>query len=144
MNLSARWRAWRFVHPDFPASAASGLRLSPTGGVAMVTDGDSVRQSLHILLTTLPGERVMRPEYGCELRRLVFMPNDDTTAGLAMHYVRQAVERWEARAEILRLDAGPHPERPEVLEIRLLYRLRGSPHGGEEIVVPVDLNGGAA
>jgi hypothetical protein len=48
----------------------------------------------------------MRPEYGCNLRRLVFAPNDETTAGLAIHYVRQAIEQWEPRVEILSLDAS--------------------------------------
>ena len=67
----------------------------------MVEDDASIRQSLLLLLSTSPGERVMRPDYGCSLRRLVFAPNDDTTAGLAIHYVRQAVERWEPRVEIL-------------------------------------------
>ena len=43
----------------------------------------------------------MRPDYGCELHRLVFSPNDDTTAGLAIHYVRRALERWEPRVEVL-------------------------------------------
>ena len=41
----------------------------------------------------------MRPGYGCHLFRLAFAPNDDTTAGLAIHYVRQALERWEPRIE---------------------------------------------
>jgi len=46
------------------------------------------------------GERVLRPEYGCDLHRLVFSPNDATTAGLAVHYVRAALLRWEPRIEI--------------------------------------------
>ena len=66
----------------------------------------SVRQAILLLLSTRPGERVMRPTYGCDLHRLVFSPNDDTTAGLAIHYVRQALERWEPRIEVIRLDAG--------------------------------------
>jgi hypothetical protein len=68
----------------------------------------------------------MRPDYGCDLHRLVFSPNDDTTAGLAIHYVRQALERWEPRIEILRLDAGADEIFPERLNIVLDYRLRSS------------------
>jgi len=83
-------RAWRFLHPDFDPGA-SGLQLSPRGALALVEDEEAVRQALLLLLTTTPGERVMRPDYGCELARLVFAPNDDTTAGLAIHYVRRAV-----------------------------------------------------
>ncbi len=122
-----RYRAWRFVHPDLVstgATASAGLQVSPRGRIEMVEGDESIRQSLLLLLSTTPGERVMRPGYGCNLRRLVFSPNDDTTAGLAIHYVRRAIERWEPRIEILGLDAGPDPEEPGRLEIVLEYRVR--------------------
>ena len=49
----------------------------------MVQYNDSIRQAILLLFSTRPGERVMRPDYGCDIHRLVFSPNDDTTAGLA-------------------------------------------------------------
>ncbi len=118
-------RAWRFNHPDFDSNAAgSGLQLNHTGEIAMVDGVVAVRQSILLLLSTMPGERVMRPEYGCDLHRLVFEPNDATTAGLAMHYVREALDRWEPRAEILHLDASPGRNDLDCLEIVLEYRAR--------------------
>lgn len=104
-------RAWRFVHPaiDLPAVVAErtpGLHVDATGGIDVVEGDACVRQSILLLLSTTRGERVMRPDYGCDLHRLVFSPNDATTAGLAIHYVRTAVERWEPRARVLRIDAG--------------------------------------
>src|SRR5687767_9540813 len=96
-----------FLHPDFDRTkTGSGLSLSPTGGVAMVDGHAAIRQSVLLLLSTIPGERVMRPRYGCELNRLIFQPNDATTAGLAVHYVRRAIERFEPRVEIVGLSAG--------------------------------------
>jgi phage baseplate assembly protein W len=92
----------------------------------MVDDHDSVRQAILLLLSTIPGERVMRPDYGCQLHRLVFSPNDETTAGLAIHYVRQALDRWEPRIDVLRLDAERNPEDPEQLIISLEYRVRAT------------------
>jgi len=92
----------------------------------MVDDHDSVRQAILLLLSTIPGERVMRPDYGCLLHRLVFSPNDETTAGLAIHYVRQALDRWEPRIDILRLDAERSPEDAEQLIISLEYRVRAT------------------
>jgi phage baseplate assembly protein W len=89
----------------------------------MVDDTLSIRQSILIILSTVPGERVLRPDFGCDLYRLVFSPNDDTTAGLAIHYVRKALERWEKRITITALDAGPHPSNPEILEITMRYRI---------------------
>lgn len=124
MNSRHR-RSWQFVHPDFAAEGAeTGLSISPGGGIAMVEQPASIRQAILILLTTLPGERVMRPSYGCDLFKLVFSPNDDTTAGLAIHFVRKALERWEPRVEILQLDASRNPDEPDQLDISLGYKIR--------------------
>lgn len=131
-----RYNAWRFRYPYVQApadepdeifeltDASTGLGISPTGGIDMIDEQASVRQSILLLLSTIPGERVMRPDYGCELHRLVFSPNDNTTSGLAIHYVRQALDRWEPRAQVIHLDAGPNPDNPERLDILLEYRLR--------------------
>lgn len=120
-------RGWLFVHPDYDVGPdAAGLRISPRGGIETVAATASVRQAILLLLSTLPGERVMRPDYGCELHRLLFAPNDDTTAGLAIFYVRRALERWEPRIEIMQLDANRHPERAELLEVTLEYRVRAT------------------
>jgi phage baseplate assembly protein W len=92
----------------------------------MVEEEASVRQAILLLLSTSPGERVMRPGYGCELRKLIFSPNDDTSAGLAIHYVRQALELWEPRIEIVQLDAVRSEEDPASLTVYLEYRVRAS------------------
>jgi uncharacterized protein len=119
-----RYQAWKFIHPDLEANEEfAGLSIAPTGGIEMVSERDSVRQAILLLLSTIPGERVMRPDYGCDLYRLIFSPNDDTTAGLAIHYVRQAIERWEPRAAIEFLDAFPNREDRARLDILLEYRL---------------------
>lgn len=121
----ARNQAWRFLHPQFDQSEAeTGLSVSPTGAIAMVSDDAAVRQALLLLLTTLPGERVMRPDYGCDLHRLVFAPNDATTHGLAIHYVRQAVERWEPRIDLLDINASAAEDDAGRMDIALLYRVR--------------------
>ncbi|HEY0050190.1 MAG TPA: GPW/gp25 family protein [Pyrinomonadaceae bacterium] len=119
-----RYQAWKFIHPDLEANEEfAGLEIAPTGGIEMVAERDSVRQAILLLLSTIPGERVMRPDYGCDLYRLIFSPNDDTTAGLAIHYVKQAIERWEPRAKIEFLDAFPNREDRARLDISLEYRL---------------------
>ncbi|MEZ0387608.1 MAG: GPW/gp25 family protein [Verrucomicrobium sp.] len=121
-------RSWLFVHPDLDRSRVeeSGLVLAPDGGIATATGDAAVRQGLLLLLSTSPGERIMRPAYGCDLRKLVFSPNDYTTAGLARHYVRRAVERWEPRVRILSIDAGPDPQVAERLSISLNYEVLAS------------------
>jgi Bacteriophage baseplate protein W len=135
-----------------------GLVIDPAGTIDTVADDEAIRQSIMLLISTRPGERVMRPEYGCDLSRLVFSPNDDTTAGLAIHFVRQAVERWEPRVEVLRVDAargvaarfrdageaavaasGVDPATR--LEIVLDYRVRATLRA-DSVVIGVDLQEG--
>ena len=126
VRTSGVGRGWRFVHPDLDSgSEAPGMGVNLRGGAAMTDGAALVRQSLLLLLSTVPGERVMRPEYGCWLSRLLFAPNDDTTAGLAIHYVRQAVERFEPRAVIVKLDASFDLLQASVLRLDLQYRVPG-------------------
>jgi phage baseplate assembly protein W len=132
--------AWRFSHPSLD-SGKTGLGTTHTGSIAMACEGESVRQAILLLLSTVPGERVMRSQYGCDLFRLVFSPNDDTTAGLAIHYVRQALQRWEPRIDIERLDARVAPFDPALLEIELAYRIRRTAQR-DLLIYTVGLNGG--
>lgn len=133
-------RGWRFSHPDLDdPGSRSGIVRAPSGAVAMVEGGAAVRQALLLLLTTRPGERVMRPTYGCDVYRLIFSPNDATTAGLAIHYVRRAVEQFEPRIDLERVDAGPHPDRPERIVISVDYRVRLTrQHDVLELELPLD------
>lgn len=121
------FRAWKFAFPDDSIEEPArrppcGLSLTLGGGAEMIEGNASIRQSLLMLLSISPGERVMFPEYGCNLRKLAFEENDDTTAGLAIHYVREAVRRWEPRVHIIRLDARADREEPSRLDIILEYR----------------------
>jgi uncharacterized protein len=119
-------KAIRFLGAGFDAAVTGGLGLTSAGTLAMTEGDETVRQALFMLLSTTPGERLMRPGYGSRLHRLVFAPNDDTTAGLAIHYVRQAIARWEPRVEVIDVDARPDPDDPWRLLIRLDYRVKAS------------------
>lgn len=136
-------RAWRFAaaSADRRAGGVGGIVLEPSGRIALTAGDDAVRQALLLLLSTIPGERVMRPTYGSYLHRLVFSPNDATTAGLAIHYVRQAVERWEHRVEVVDVDAEPSAD-DGVLDVRLTYRVRAT-HTQAAIELAVDVAGRA-
>ena len=121
-----RYRAMQFLHPVLDRAGDGGMRISLHGDLGMVEEAASVRQAILLLLSTLPGERVMRPQYGCNLKQLIFAPNDNTTAGLAIHLVRQALLQWEPRIDIVRIDANRDPDDPTRLNIQLEYRLRRS------------------
>ena len=137
-------RAFRFGVTAGEGSAdESGLALAPTGRLDMVEGPAAIRQAIRLLLQTSPGERVMRPAYGCDLQKLAFAPNDGTTAGLAIHYVREAVKNWEPRIEVLDLDAAADPNQPEVLLISLEYRVLAT-HATDQLNLHVHLGGGSA
>jgi uncharacterized protein len=138
--------AWHFVEPerltyaDRPDRLRWGLEQNSAGGVALVGGDESVRQAVLLLLLTRRGERVMRPEYGCDLHRLVFAPNNAATANIAIHYIRTALTQWEPRIDIVALDASPDAYRPNVLQIELEYQVRTTGHV-EQLALVLDLTG---
>lgn len=136
-------RGWHFAFSGPAQQGRRGLRgvaeLSPN-----LIEGDAVvSQALMMMLSTTPGERVMRPDWGCPLHRLIFQPNDGATAGLAIHYVRQAIDRHEPRAEVLSIDAGADPSDSGQLNLILTYRVRAS--GAQaQLRFTLDLHGAEA
>lgn len=123
MSVS-KYHAWKFNHPDFDSMTAyPGLVCSHDGKVSLVAGAMAIRQSVLLLLSTMPGERIRRPSYGCELYRLTFMPNDPTTHGLAIHYVRQALAKWEPRIKIKNIDACTNVQDASKMELTLNYEI---------------------
>jgi phage baseplate assembly protein W len=137
MRDAPQSRGFRFFHPDLDEPPA-GLRVGPTGAPELVDGVEAVRQAVLLLLSTRPGERVMRPEYGCDLHRVLFAPNDDTTAGLAIHYVRRALERWEPRIAVLAVDANRSEDQEGVLEVTVDYQVRAAQRR-DQVMVSVPL-----
>jgi len=82
-----------------------------------------VAESIRIILGTQYGERLMRPRFGCNLKSLVFAPNDSATANLARYYVTEALARWEPRVEVLEVSVANDASENQLL-IEIVYRLR--------------------
>lgn len=83
----------------------------------------SIQEAIWIILATAPGERVMRPDFGCGLHHLVFAVNEAATLGQVKQEVRDALLRWEPRIEVLNVDTEVRG-RGEVLLINIHYRVR--------------------
>lgn len=81
-------------------------QVTSTGKIRLTREEDELEQAIGIILQTAPGERVMRPEFGCRLHELVFASNDSQTAGLAREYVEAALIRWEPRIRVLDIDVS--------------------------------------
>ena len=100
------------------------LDLDVNGGMAMVSDEESIRQSIWQILSTAPGERVMRPDFGCGMHNLVFAPNTVGTAGQIINEVQEALIKWEPRIDVLTVDAIPDESKPNLLRIAIAYQVR--------------------
>lgn len=102
------------------------LRTDATGSIALVTGEREIEESIRLILATSPGERPMRPEFGCSVHDYVFAPADAATAGDIAYSVRVALERWEPRIElaavVVRFDAIDDG----ALYIDIAYTLRGT------------------
>lgn len=88
-------------------------------------DIQKVKESIVILLGTQYGERLMRPTFGCNLKSLVFAPNNLATANLARHYVMEGLTSGEPR--ILLDDVRVENDNVNgSLNIQIFYRLRST------------------
>jgi phage baseplate assembly protein W len=85
-----------------------------------------IEEAIVMILLTPKGQRVMRPEFGCEIHDLVFAPNDATTAGLATYYVEEALRMWEPRITLRRVDANPDPDDEARLLIHVHYEVNAT------------------
>lgn len=102
-----------------------GLRfpvsLNLNGGVSTSALEENVRQSLFVILGTAPGERLMRPDFGCEIHDLMFAPNNQITAARAQIYCEEAILKFEPRVSKVVCVAGPNPDEPNRLDVRIEY-----------------------
>jgi phage baseplate assembly protein W len=74
--------------------------VNATGGIGMVERDRELAEAIRLVLGTAPGERPMRPEFGCGIHEYVFAPGDGATAGRIAREVRISLERWEPRIEV--------------------------------------------
>ena len=96
------------------------------GAIALVSGREDIEQALRVILGTAPGERSMRPEFGCEIHDFVFDTIDAATVGRIETAVHAAVARWEPRIEITAVDFDLSRVAEGGLVITLGYRIRAT------------------
>lgn len=101
------------------------LRIGPTGGIALVSGEKEIEESIRLILSTAPGERPMRPEFGCAIHDLVFAPVNEQTAGRIQHEVHLSLDRWEPRIEVQDVEVSVGAEESTLL-IDVSYSIRGT------------------
>jgi uncharacterized protein len=76
------------------------LQVDRRGGIALARDEQDIDQAIQLILGTAPGERPMRPEFGCGVHDFVFDTIDAGTVGRMEEAIRSALKRWEPRIEV--------------------------------------------
>ena len=109
------------------AGLAFPLRLDPAGSVALVTRERELEEAIYLILGTAPGERPMRPDFGCGIHDYVFAPSDADTAGRLAFEVRNSLERWEPRVDVRDVVVTPSVvDGNGCLLIDIQYSVRGT------------------
>jgi phage baseplate assembly protein W len=111
-SIVTRWLGCGLGFPIVPGESDRALRL--------VEGPEKVRQSILAILETEPGERVMRPAFGCGLRRFLMEPNNVATRALMAHDVELALGRWEPRIRLDGVDVLPSPD-PSLVLVAVSY-----------------------
>jgi uncharacterized protein len=86
-----------------------------SGRLPIVSGPEKVRQAIYTLLDTDPGERVMRPDFGCGLRRYLMQPNNPATRAGIQREITQSLTRWEPRVKLVDIAFTPTDDRAMVL-----------------------------
>ncbi len=118
------------------------IRPDATGALRMVEDEEAVQTSIFLILSTSPGERLMRPDFGCGIDDLVFQANTTALRGEVEIRVREALLRWEQRIDIVYVRAETSLAEPTKLLIYIDYRLRSN-NAFFNLVYPLFLAEGA-
>lgn len=100
------------------------------------TLAESVRQQLQVILSTRPGEQLMRPAFGAGLTDFLGQPDTMTTRRRIYDRVTESIGRWEPRVIVDRVDVDDEPGQPGRLRIEIGYRLRRT---GEALTLGVNL-----
>ncbi len=108
------------------AGWAFPVDLDARNRVALAHRERDIEEAISMILLTPKGQRVMRPEFGCQVHDLIFAPNDATTAGLAVYYVEEALGMWEPRIAVEEVTARPDPDDPGRLLIEIRYRIKAT------------------
>lgn len=108
------------------AGIAFPLRVDSRGGLALSRSHDDVDEAIRLIVGTAQGERPMRPEFGCGIHDYVFESIDAYTLGRLDVEIRDALDRWEPRIEVIDIDFDLDGAGAGELRILVTYALRAT------------------
>jgi phage baseplate assembly protein W len=102
------------------------LHAGRDGSALMAEEAADVRRAVLLIMRTEPGERVMRPDFGCGLRRFVFEPITDSTLALIRLAVRTGLTTWEPRIAVDAVTVTADEQQPGRVVVEVGYRIRST------------------
>ncbi|OBF33691.1 baseplate protein [Mycobacterium sp. ACS1612] len=101
-------------------------QVTPSGAIATSRAEQKIEESIYLILSTAQRERPMLPAYGCGIHDLVFAPDNPSTIAEVSASAREALITYEPRIDVLAVDVAAAPGQPNVLLIRIDYRVRAN------------------
>lgn len=92
---------------------------------------ESIRQNIEVILSTRPGERLMRPSFGAGLQNFLDQPNNPGTRARIEERIVQGLARWEERIVLDRVDVRDDTTRPDIVRITIAYRVKRTGQAGQ-------------
>ncbi|BAY14142.1 GPW/gp25 family protein [Calothrix sp. NIES-2098] len=102
------------------------VELDKNGKIKMAYYEQSIRRAIKMIIETAPGERVMRPDFGCGIHNFVFAVNSAGTATRVASEVSESLIKWEPRIDLINVNAFPDPDKAYILLISIDYRVRAT------------------
>jgi phage baseplate assembly protein W len=102
------------------------LGVDHTGSLALTQGVEDLDRSIRMVLLTAPGERVMRPKFGCRIWELLFEPITPNLLGLISEAVRDAIAQWEPRVEVADVTPIVDDHDDGLVRISVTYRVRAT------------------
>jgi uncharacterized protein len=113
--------------PSFVGKGVSfPMRIDANGSIALDAGIADVEKAIKVILATAPGERPMRPAFGCRIWELLFEPINPNTLGLMEDAVREALSRWEPRIEVEAITVDPADSGVGAVAIDIAYKVRST------------------
>ena len=102
------------------------LAVDRRGAIALARDEQDIDQAIQLILGTAPGERPMRPEFGCGVHDFVFDSIDANTIGNMEEAIREALLRWEPRIDVTDVKFDASDAVNGLLTINIEYKVRAT------------------
>jgi uncharacterized protein len=120
----------RAPEPGVPSFVGRGfafpLGVGTDGGIRMTRGPEDLDASMRVILSTAPGERLMRPQFGCRIWDLLFEPVNFNTLGQMAEAAGEAIAQWEPRVDVVGIECVPDARDQFLVNIDITYRVRAT------------------